>query len=163
MKTMLAIAALLVAGACFAGEPAKPPESAIVKMDAKVKAERIERVARDIKQKEEMLCVLTPEKIERIRKASVEFGPRNAEQALANKSEIEKTLPVRRMELRWLRGELTPAGVEKAAADAQATLDKAREAKQPTEALEKALAVAVMERSEVRRLEAAEKPKDPDL
>lgn len=140
-------------------EPPKPPESAVPKMDAKRKMERIDKTAAQIAQWEKMLASLTPEAIERARKSN---NPNLAANKEKLKAEIENKLPISRIELRWLKGELTPAGAEAAVKSAEEALAKAEKDKAPLEAPKAALEKATFARDEVNRLEEAEKPKQKE-
>ncbi len=148
----------LLALSLFA-EPSPPP-SAVATMDAKVKAERVAKVTKSIAYHENVLKLFAPEAIANEEKTSPGSGrPRGMRAAV---KEATEKLPILRIELRWLKGELTLVGTEAAVKVAEEALAKAEKDKTPTEATKAALAKATTERDEVARLEAAEKPKNEE-
>lgn len=140
----------------------EPAESAVPKMDAKVKAQRIDRATKTIADYEGMLPNLTPEKIAAAKERDARTGSTSAASKEKTLTKITAALPKLRVEIRWLKGDLTLAGTEAAVAAAQEALAKAEKDKSPQEAPKAALETATFERDEVRRLEEAEKPKEKE-
>lgn len=154
---MIAMLLSLTLAAAPADVPAK---SAVESMDAKVKAERIAKVTKSIADHEKVLKLFTPEAIANEEKTFPGSGrPRGMRAAV---KEATEKLPGLHIELRWLKGELTPANTEAAVKTAEEALAKAEKDKTPTDTAKAALAKATAERDEVARLEKAEKPKDAE-
>jgi hypothetical protein len=167
MKTALTAAALALVLALAptalpspAGEEAKPPEkTAVEKMDPKAKSLRIRKLESEMGFIEERLRAY-PSDIVKARREGKEDKAKLLEERIVELK--EKTLPPLRIQLRWLKGELTLPKAEDAVKAAEEVLAKAKETKRPIEALEKTLAAATFERDEIKRLEEAEAPKAPE-
>jgi hypothetical protein len=153
------LTALILSLALAAADPVAPPaKSAVETMDSKTKAERVAKVSRNLARDEKILVELTPQNIANTRT----HNENAADGKVRERARCEAAIPQYRVELSWLKGELTPTNTEAAVKTAEDALAKAEKAKQPTNALKTALAKATAERDEVARLEAAEKPKDEE-